>query len=647
MNMHDHAARTRVRATLWRLAASAFLAVAIGCLIAGQGAAHGASPMPFSAPTSLDVQPFPGTPDASPQTVISFPALAPAQLRAIRVTGSRSGNHAGRVSALPDGHGTAFTPSRPFVAGDRVSVTARLASAAAGTASGAPRKTRISFSFAVTPALPVVAGPSRPVSAATAGPDAAYVTRHDIRESGTGTHTFYSERWLHPPQVYTAGSEPDGTTAGDIFTDAHRVYVQAGPLIFNSRGQLIWFYPVPNKGAAFNTEVQRYQGQQVLTFWQGQTANGYGSGEDVILNHHYQTVATVKAGNGFEADLHEFYITPQGNAFITIYAPVHNVNLSSLGGPRNGTLLDSIIQEINIKTGQVLWEWHAYGHVHLGESYEGRPGTSPYDWFHINSIQPLPNGNLLVTARNTWTAYEVNMQTGKIPYNFGGKHSSFRFGSGANFEWQHDATIQPDGTMTVFDDAYGYHPDEDQSRALQLSINYQTHYISLVHQYRNSPPLLTQNEGSIQPLGDGYTLVAWGAQPYISEFNSSSSTQVFSMHYGSPMENYRAFQSAWWGQPQGAASSAYSVAAPNIATTATSRGTTVYAAWDGATTVTSWRVLAGSSPRRLTTIGTYPFTGFETTMSAPTTAPYLAVQALGPGGGVRATSKTVARGKSG
>ena len=647
MNVHVNASRTRATAALWRMAACVVVVVGLGSLLAVRVSAHVAKrPLP-AAPTSLDVQPFPGTPDASTQTAISFPALAPSQLRGITVTGSRSGGHDGRLSALAGGHGAEFTPLRPFISGERVSVQARLVSPAAGTASGAPGRTRIEFSFGVMPALPAVSGPSAPVPASAAGPDVAYVTRHDIREPSTGTHTFHAEGWLHPPFVWTSGSEPDGSTAGDIFTDAHRVYVQAGPLIFSPKGQLIWFYPVPNKGAGFDTEVQRYLGQQVLTFWQGQTNNGYGSGEDVILNHHYQTVATVKAGNGYQADLHEFYITPQGNAFITIYAPVNNVDLSSLGGPRNGTLLDSIIQEVNITTGQVLWEWHAYGHVHLGETYEGRAGTSPYDWFHINSIQPLPNGNLLVSARNTWTVYEINMQTGKIPYNFGGKHSSFRFGAGANFEWQHDAAFQSDGTMTVFDDAYGFHPDELQSRALQESVNYTSHYISLVHQYRNSPPLLTANEGSIQSLGDGYTLVAWGAQPYISEFNSGSGSQVFSMHYGSPMENYRAFQSNWWGQPEGAASGAYSAALPNIATAASGQATTVYAAWDGATTVNSWRVLAGPSPRRLTTVGQFPSTGFETTMSVHVTAPYFAVQALGAGGGVRATSRTVARGKSG
>jgi hypothetical protein len=646
MTAHGNASRTRATGAPWRVLACALLALAFGALTALRTSAHAATGSPRPAPSSLDVQPFPGTPDASTQTAISFPALAPSELRSLSVTGSRSGAHSGRLTALPDGQGTAFRPSRPFVSGERVSVTARLSSAAAGTASGAPGRTRISFSFGVTQALPAVSGQSAVASAASAGPDASYLIRHDIRDPSTGTHTFHSEGWLHPPFVWTSGREPDWATAGDIFTDAHRVYVQAGPLIFNSRGQLIWFYPVPNKGAGFDTEVQKYLGQQVLTFWEGQTASGYGSGEDLILNHHYQTVATVKAGNGYQADLHEFYITPQGNAFITIYAPVHNVDLSSLGGPRDGTLLDSIIQEINIKTGQVLWEWHAYGHVHLGETYEGRAGTSPYDWFHINSIQLLPNGNLLVSARNTWTAYEINMRTGKIPYNFGGKHSSFKIGPGANFEWQHDALMQPDGTMTVFDDADGYHPAERQSRALRLSINYTTRRISLVHAFTNTPPLLAQNEGSVQLLGDRSTLVAWGSQPWITQF-SPAGRQTFSMHYGAPMENYRAFQSPWWGQPEGAASSIFSVPVPNIATTAASNGTTVYAAWDGATTVASWRVLAGSSPARLAAVGTYPFTGFETTMSVPTTAPYLAVQALGPGGGVRATSKTVARGKAG
>src|SRR5204863_9476082 len=139
---------------------------------------------------------------------------------------------------------------------------------------------------------------------------------------------------------------------------------------------------------AFHTMVQSYGRQSYLTCWQGYVSGGVGAGQDVMLNHSYQVVKTVNAANGYQADLHEFAITPQGNAVITIFSPV-SADLSSVGGPRNGTLLDSIVEEINIASGRLVWEWHAYGHVHIAESYAGRPNANPYDFFHVSSVQQL------------------------------------------------------------------------------------------------------------------------------------------------------------------------------------------------------------------------------------------------------------------
>jgi hypothetical protein len=565
------------------------------------------------APAALDVQPFPGTPDASPQTDVSFAAVAPSQLRSVAVKGSRSGWHTGSMAALAGGHGTVFEPSKPFVDGDRVSVSAALRSGQ-----------QINFTFDVAASRPV----------ATKANADTYVIRHDIRDKSTWTHSFHSESTLHPPLAWMDGKDLDPKASGLIFTDAHRVYLQAGPIILDPFGKLVWFDPLPNQQAGFNTQAQRYQGQQVLTFWQGYVAGGVGNGYDVIMDHHYNTVKTVHAGNGLQADLHEFLITPQGNAFITAYAPVQ-ADLRSVGGSSTGTLLDSIIQEVNIRTGQVLFEWHAYGHVHLNESHAGKPNSHPYDFFHINSIQPLSNGNLLVSARNTWALYEINMRTGKIPLVIGGRHSSFKIGPGANFSWQHDARMQPDGSLTLFDNGYGYTKQEKQSRALRLSLGFKAHTLSLLHAYTNNPPLLSQSQGSVQPLGDHYTFVGWGNAPYVSEFDPQGKWD-FSVHFHSPTQLYRGFRYGWWGQPS---------VPPDVAASATSKGTTVYAAWNGATLVAKWRVLAGSSTdvSKMRPVGTFPVKGFETAMAVRSTQAYFAVQALGSGGGVRGTSKAAPR----
>ena len=117
----------------------------------------------------------------------------------------------------------------------------------------------------------------------------------------------------------------------------------------------MWFYPVnaPRVLDAFNLQVQHYQGRPVLTWWRGNV--GGQPSEDVIMDSSYRTVATVHAVNGYTTDEHEFLLTPRGTAFITAYRPVQ-ANLSSVGGSSNATVSDNAIQEIDVRTGQLVWQ---------------------------------------------------------------------------------------------------------------------------------------------------------------------------------------------------------------------------------------------------------------------------------------------------
>lgn len=570
--------------------------------------------------SGLQVLPYPGTPDASPQTQIDFPSLAPTRLGRLVVTGSISGAHPGAITRGANG-GTAFFPSRAFVGGDRVKVHAVLSSASAGRAVGAPGASQITYSFTVAAQIPV--------AHSAAANEAGTRIVHQTLNPAAFTRSFHSVPTLHPPVVVTANKDPD-VSSGDILTDAQRS-IQAGPLILDPQGRPLWFDPLTGGNAATDLAVQQYGGQSVLTFWQGLIANGWGQGDDVIMNHSYQTIATVHASNGYQTDLHEFVITPQGNAFVTIFAPVH-ADLSSVGGPTNGTVLDSIIEEINIASGKLIWEWHAFGHVHLAETYAGKPGSSPYDFFHINSIQQLPSGNVIISARHTFAVYDIVPSTGRIKYVIGGKHSSFKMKSGTNFEWQHDARLFG-WTLTLFNDADGYHQAESQSRAMTIWLHPNSMTATLTRQYTHNPPVLSQSEGNLQLLSRGNVFVGFGSNPYFTEF-SGSGKQLFSGRFVYPVEFYRAYRSAWYGFPTGK---------PAIAASATSSGTTVYASWNGATRIAYWRVLAGPGPNSLGVVAVKPFNGFETGISTTSSQAYFSVQALDAGGQVLGQSPATAR----
>lgn len=613
------------RPVWWVLAAVVLAAAVAGGLIALHESTGGRAPP--RAPNSLVVLPFPGTPAASPRSQIMLPALAPAQVRAVAVEGSRSGAHVGRLTALPGGRGTAFSSERPFAAGERVSVTARLSSPAAGTASGAPNATQLRFSFTV--AAPP---PSATTSSKNAGATAATAqTSSGNQASQPPTQSFHSQPNLHPPIVKMSGHDPD-RSSGDIFVDAQNA-PQNGPMILDSDGRLVWFDPLGDGYSAFNFRVQTYAGRPVLTFWKGQVSSGHGAGEDLILNRSYQMLATVHASEGYQSDLHEFEITPEDTALITAYQPV-KADLSSVGGPRDGAVFDCIAQEIDIRTGQLLWEWHALGHVPLSASYTGKPtADTPYDYFHMNSIQQLPDGNLLISARNTWAVYEIDRDTGKIIWTLGGKESSFKLGSGVRFEWQHDARMHPDGTVTLFDDAASPQ-EQSQSRAIQLTLDMSARRASLARSYTHTPPLLAASQGNVQVLSNANVFVGWGAASSFSE-HTPSGAQVFSGSFPGTIQSYRAYRSPWSGQP---------TRPPAISVTPGNAGAlTAYASWNGATDVARWELLSGPSPTELSPLATNSSTGFETTISTTTSQPYLAVRALTSSGRMLGTSAAVGR----
>jgi arylsulfotransferase ASST len=554
------------------------------------------------ASNTLRVLPFPWTPDASATSHIVFSALKPSDLEWVFVGGSKSGPHSGRLSQLPQGAGTAFVPDHPFTPGEVVTVSAALRSPQAGTASGDPGSVRLRWAFAVAvkkPASGKPAGDPGPSGRAASGVIGL-------------VQNFYSEPDLHPPLVGVDRDADPGS--GDILlTPTHSE--QPGPMILDGRGRLLWFEP--RGQSAYNLQVATYQGRPVLTWWQGKWL-GTG-GEDLIVNQSYRTVAVVQAGEGYSSDLHEFQITPQGTALVDIYSPVRS-NLTSVGGPATGTALDCIIQEIDIRTGRLLWEWHALGHVPLSDSYTGAPSSaSAYDFFHINSIQELPNGNFLVSSRSDWAVYEISRRTGNIIWTLGGKHSSFSMGPGTNFEWQHDAHLNPDGTLTLFDDA-GSPQEEPQSSAKTLQLDTRTMTATLVHRFTHAPRLSSSLAGSVQTLPNNNVLVDWGSQPVFSEYTPGGQL-VLDGRFPLGIYSYRAYRFNWTGHPG---------TRPALAPEAAARGgTTLYASWNGDTQVAYWQVLAGSSPYSLQPLGPLaPWTGFETAIRRGSRHPYWAVQAL-------------------
>jgi hypothetical protein len=413
-----------------------------------------------------------------------------------------------------------------------------------------------------------------------------------------------------------------------------------GATIRDAAGELVWFGPNTAPHHRMDFATQTYRGKPVLTWWQGLVnAAGYGLGDCVIADSSYRVTHTIRAHQGLQADLHEFALTPQGTALITVYRP-RRADLRSLGGPASGWVISGVAQEIDVATGDLVFEWDSLDHVPVTESHQrfnGGTHRNPYNYFHINSISLASDGDLLISSRNTWTIYKVARPSGRVVWRLGGRKSNFSLGHGARFYWQHHvrehAGTQPGHiTLSVFDN--GAAPAEERhSRALLLDLDTSAMRAVLKKAYIHpGRRLLAGAMGSAQLLPDGRMFVGWGTTPYFSEFAPDGHLLMDGL-LAPGAESYRAFSFDWTGHP-----------ADKPAVAARHRsggGANVYASWNGATEVVSWTVLAGKSARSLSSAGTVGRTGFETAIGVHRAGPYFAVEARNHRGHVLARSAPV------
>ena len=437
-----------------------------------------------------------------------------------------------------------------------------------------------------------------------------------------GAWTFRSRPDLHPPTVHILTSQR-GLSPGYIFIAPKKDPEeegpgQDGPMILDNDGNPVWFRSAPlGEPDVMSFRAQTYKGRPVLTWWEG-VHGGYGDGEYVIFDDSYREVKRIRAGNGYPGDHHEFLITTNDTALVTIYAETP-YDLSPYGGPKDGLVLDGIAQEIDIETGEVIFEWRSLDHVDVGESYYDPPDdpTNRFDYFHINSVDVDVDGNWLISARRTSAVYKIDRNSGEVIWRLGGEKSDFEIEENDRFAYQHDARRQSDGTITLFDN-YGTKDTTERSRGMVLELDEEAMKATLLREYPGGGDHIADTQGNVQTLPGGNVFVGWGSEPYFSEFTEDGEL-LFNARFEPWGESYRAFRLPWSGEPD---------ENPSVAAEAGPEDkVTLYASWNGATEVASWRVFAGPGPDDLEILDTVSRHGFETIIETRTAEPYVGVQA--------------------
>jgi arylsulfotransferase ASST len=447
-------------------------------------------------------------------------------------------------------------------------------------------------------------------AAAGAGLGIAFPRLAAATPQAAGVATFVTEPSFRVPTLNVL--KPSTDNSGLLFVTTLTGPGQRGPMILDGAGKLVWFKKTKN--VAINFRRQIYKGRPVLTWWEGTISTiGTGEGEGVIVDSTYKEIARVRAGNGLAADVHEFLITPENTALITIYNQ-QTIDLTSIGGPAAHPTLDSIVQEIDIATGKVLFEWHSLDNVDIRDSWS--PILSPFDYFHINSIDVDLDGNLLISARNTWGVYKLDRKTGAIMWRLGSKSTDFELGPGVQFMYQHDARAHPDGTITLYDDGPGN--ASHQSRAVRIGLSMADRRAVLLQEFLHPNPITAFAMGNAQFLPNGNVVVGWGTAPFVTEFGPLGDVR-FDATFDGGAWNYRAFRNTWVAKP---------AHAPSIAVKRRGTGATVYASFNGSTETAYWSVLGGAARNVLRPLTVAKRNGFETMISLRNAPAHIAVKAL-------------------
>src|SRR5579875_327706 len=465
----------------------------------------------------------------------------------------------------------------------------------------------------------------------------------------TDTYSFPSAPNLHPPKIaYTDKASGGWPVPGEVLiTNFYNlseppIWGQSGPLILGKDLQPVWFAPVPKRYVAANLELQHLAGEPVLAWWQGELTNTGATevGEWVVVNRHYQVIARLRGGDGWVLTLHDFQIVGE-DVWVTANKNIR-MNLSPWGGAYNGALIDVAAQEYNLRTGKLLYSWDALKHVPLSDSYATTPTNGfPWDAYHINAIQPLAGGKLLVSLRNTWSIYLIETATGRIIWTLGGRHSTFRFGPNAEFQWQHDPRLAGPDTVTLFDDhccqltsGGTYVSPTAPSRGLILHLNFATATATVVRVLRHQPPIDAAYLGNVEPLPSGQTIVGWGSEPYFTLYGPNGEVQLEATLPG-PNLSYRAYVANWEGEP---------LYPPSLAVRRNGGRAVAFASWNGATKVERWQLLGGQTAGALKPLLTAAKQGFESELPVPAGVAVVAVRALSANGSVLGSSPAVATG---
>ncbi|KAI0482218.1 ASST-domain-containing protein [Xylariaceae sp. FL0804] len=458
---------------------------------------------------------------------------------------------------------------------------------------------------------------------------------------------FQVSKWDKEKSGLAGGYIVMGTAVGDQ---------QGGVMMLRGDDLSLVYASVQAQGGS-DSNVQTLNGKSVITVF-SQQAPEHSANYDLIyddtLNLEYN-FTTVKMP--VLADAHEFFITEENTAIVTAYE-FKSWDLTSVGGPSNGTLIDSCFEDVDFINNKPVFRWCPSDYFPPSQSLVRWNATSDpelggFDAYHMNAISQGPDGNYLVSLRHLAAFINVNATDGSVIWALGGAVGNFTYAGpdsgkpGYVFQYQHEVRwASEDMTqVSMFDnhiadgDPYAIAgacaADGACSRGLVVSIDYDAMTFDVAGAYPHPRDLSCFAMGSNLQLPNGNRLVSWGKEPSFTEHadhGNGTSELVAEIEYGlwnGSAFSYRTFwvpEDAWVSNP---------TTKPDVAV----EDGSVYVSWNGATRVAEWAVLACGKSKPIVTAMR---DGFETKIPiAQYNLTQFSVAALDKDGTVLATSESV------
>ncbi len=517
-----------------RLACSPVIVVALFTL---------AAPAASAAPRDYAyLSPAPGAERVSPGNNIAFregSPIDPASLvpGLVRVSGVRSGQHTGRLALSSDERTVLFTPDQPFALGEHVRV--RIATGAR-TRAGRTLPT-LSYEFQVSSVDPRAMPRPRREWLPEARDPAAWWQEPAAPSASLALPCDTLLPAFPSISLVNANAQSPGVYFMAPFVLGNQV--TANLQVLDDLGKPLFQRVFQNNFLPVDFKVQP-NGR--LTFWLNGAYKFY------AMDSAYAIVDSFVCGNGYLTDLHELMILPDGHALMMSYdAQPVGMDTVVVGGDPNALVHGLVVQELDVNK-NVVFQWRSWDHFQITDG-----SVSPLvdllsnniDYVHANSIDKGSDGNLVISNRHMNEITKIDRQTGAVIWRMGmhATNNQWLFPNDARgFSHTHDARVQPNGNLTLFDN--GNYLAPQYSRAVEYQLDEVNRIATLVWEYRHTPDIYGGFMGNVQRHPDGSTTIGWGG-PFntllkAADLHADGSTAA-EFQFPPTEVNYRMFRFPW------------------------------------------------------------------------------------------------------